>query len=449
MTGDPTTTALKPHSTYKATSLPWLEKVPETWDACRIKTIFRESQDRREGKNLELLSLTRAKGLIPQSQSDNATLLAEDLSNYKVCHPSDIVMNRMQAWSGMFAVPRQEGVVSPDYSVFSPTKRGQIRFFEHLFKTPALVEQFAKYSKGIGSGFNRLYSEDFGDVRIPVPPPDEQTAIVRFLDHADAQIQYYIAGKERLIALLEEERQALVHQAVTRGLDPSVRLKPSGVEWLGQVPEHWETLRVRHFSKVGNGCTPQRDNAAYWTEGVHPWLNSSSVNQGTITKADQFVTDLALSECHLPRLRPGSVLVGITGQGKTRGMSAVLCMDATINQHMAFITLKTGRVSSHYLHMYLTAAYSELRAISNSSGSTKDALTCEDIKHFMVVLPPRDEQERLLSEVRRELASVDNAVDLARRQIDLMNEYRTRLIADVVTGQLDVREAAAQLPAAP
>ena len=113
---------------------------------------------------------------------------------------------------------------------------------------------------------------------------------------------------------------------------------------------------------------------------------------------------------------------------------------------MAFIPLKTGRVSSHYLHMYLTAAYSELRAISNSSGSTKDALTCEDIKHFMVVLPPRDEQERLLSEVRRELASVDNAVDLARRQIDLMNEYRTRLIADVVTGQLDGREAAAQLP---
>ena len=149
MIGDPTTTALKPYYTYKATSMTWLKKVPETWEACRIKTIFRESQDRRGEQNLDLLSLTRAKGLIPQSQSDNATLLAEDLSNYKVCHPSDIVMNRMQAWSGMFAVPRQEGVVSPDYSVFSPTRRGQIRFFEHLFKTPALVEQFAKYSKGI------------------------------------------------------------------------------------------------------------------------------------------------------------------------------------------------------------------------------------------------------------------------------------------------------------
>ena len=298
------------------------------------------------------------------------------------------------------------------------------------------------------NGLANLNAKTIGNCRIPLPPLEEQTAIVRFLDHADEQIQRYIAAKERLIALLEEQRQALVHQAVTRGLDPNVRLKPSGVDWLGDVPEHWETLRVGHFSNVGNGCTPSRGNAAYWTEGLHPWLNSSSVNQGTITKADQFVTDLALSECHLPSLRPGSVLVGITGQGKTRGMSAVLCMDATINQHMAFITPKTARVSSHYLHMYLTAAYSELRAISSSSGSTKDALTCEDIKRFIVVLPSRDEQERLLSEVRRELASVDNAIDLARHQMDLMQEYRARLIADVVTGQLDVREAAAQNQAA-
>ena len=334
-----------------------------------------------------------------------------------------------------------------DVILFRPHGHLIPRYTGYMMDCEPIVHQ--KATMGRGFTVYHIYGKQLKYLRIPIPPPEEQAAIVQFLDHTDEQIQRYIAGKERFIALLEEERQALIHQAVTRGLDPNVRLKPSGVEWLGDVPEHWETLRVRHFSKVGNGCTPQRDNAAYWTEGVHPWLNSSSVNQGTITKADQFVTDLALSECHLPRLRPGSVLVGITGQGKTRGMSAVLCMDATINQHMAFITLKTGRVSSHYLHMYLTAAYSELRAISNSSGSTKDALTCEDIKHFMVVLPPRDEQERLLSEVRRELASVDNAVDLARRQIDLMNEYRTRLIADVVTGQLDVREAAAQLPAAP
>ena len=242
MTDFPKTNTLQGYPTSKNTSISWMGQVPGHWKARRIKTIFRELQERRGQKHFELLSMTRAKGLIPQSQSSTATLLAEDLSNYKVCRESDIVMNRMQAWSGMFAVPQQEGVVSPDYSVFTPTEPGEIRFFEHLFKTPILVEQFAKYSKGIGSGFNRLYSKDFGDIQVPMPPPEEQAAIVRFLDHADEQIQRYIAGKERLIALLEEERQALVHQAVTRGLDPSVRLKPSGVEWLGDIPEHWEVV---------------------------------------------------------------------------------------------------------------------------------------------------------------------------------------------------------------
>ena len=180
-------------------------------------------------------------------------------------------------------------------------------------------------------------------VRTPLPPLPDQRAIVRYLDHVDRRIRQYVAAKRKLIALLEEEKQAIVNRAVTRGLDPNVPLKPSGVDWLGDVPEHWETVRVGHFSKVGNGSTPSRANAAYWTDGVHPWLNSSSVNQGIIVSADQFVTNLALRECHLPRLRPGSVLVGITGQGKTRGMAAVLDIDATINQHMAFITPRTTR----------------------------------------------------------------------------------------------------------
>ena len=439
--------AIIPTSTkrsYKSAGTHWITTIPTDWRMQRVKSLLGERNERGHPSE-PLLAATQSQGVVLKEKYDSRTVLpSNEVDQFKLVREGDFVIS-LRSFQGGIEYTYDQGIISPAYTVIYPYNPLTRDYFARLFKSRPFVQNLATCVTGIREGQNIDYTR-LQVQTIPVPPPDEQATIARFLDHADDQIQRYIAVKERLIALLEEERQAVIHQAVTRGLDPNVRLKPSGVEWLGQVPEHWETLRVRHFSKVGNGCTPQRDNAAYWTEGVHPWLNSSSVNQGTITKADQFVTDLALSECHLPRLRPGSVLVGITGQGKTRGMSAVLCMDATINQHMAFITLKTGRVSSHYLHMYLTAAYSELRAISNSSGSTKDALTCEDIKHFMVVLPPRDEQERLLSEVRRELASVDNAVDLARRQIDLMNEYRTRLIADVVTGQLDVREAAEELP---
>ena len=173
---------LRPYPEYKDSGTSWLGKVPESWEIRRIKTLFQESEDRKEQRPMELLSLTRSRGLIPQSENSSPTLLAEDLSRYKVCRPTDVVMNRMQAWSGMFAVPPHEGVVSPDYSVFTPITCCELGFFEHLFKTPILVEQFAKASKGIGTGFNRLYSEDFGSITVGVPPLDQQTAIVRYLN---------------------------------------------------------------------------------------------------------------------------------------------------------------------------------------------------------------------------------------------------------------------------
>jgi hypothetical protein len=118
---------------------------------------------------------------------------------------------------------------------------------------------------------------------VPLPPLVEQAAIVRFLHHADRRIRRYIRAKQKLIKLLEEQKQAIIHRAVTRGLDPSIRLKPSDVEWLGEVPEHWEVWQIGHFSQVGNGSTPSRGNLAYWVGGHYPWLNSAYANQESIT----------------------------------------------------------------------------------------------------------------------------------------------------------------------
>ena len=279
-----------------------------------------------------------------------------------------------------------------------------------------------------------------------VPPKDEQSAIVRFLDHADRRIRRYIRTKQKLIKLLEEQKQAIIHRAVTRGLDPNVRLKPSGVEWLGDVPEHWETWQIGHFSRVGNGSTPSRGNSAYWGSGHYPWLNSAYANQENVTQADQFVTDTALRECHLPIVPPGSVLVAITGQGKTRGKATVLRIEATINQHMAFITPNTKVASADYVRLALYGSYAKLRSVSDDSGSTKGALTCADLKHFRLILPPAPEQSVILIAVESETCACRAAIDRAHREIALLREYRTRLIADVVTGKLDVREAAAKLP---
>ena len=437
---------LHPCPAYKPSGVPWLGDLPAHWEVRRGGWLFRK-MDRPIRNDDEVITCFRD-GTVTLRKNRRTDGFTESLKEigYQGVRKGDLVIHQMDAFAGAIGVSDSDGKGTPVYSVCQPTQHSDPFYYAHIVREMARSQWILALAKGIRERSTDFRYSEFARQELPLPPLPEQRAIVRYLDYVDWRIRRFVRAKGKLIALLEEEKQAIVNQAVTRGLNPTVPLKPSGVEWLGDVPEHWETLRVGHFSKVGNGSTPSRGNAAYWTDGVHPWLNSSSVNQGTITRADQFVTDLALRECHLPRLRPGNVLVGITGQGKTRGKSTVLTIDATINQHMAFITPKTTRVSSHYLQLCLTAAYSELRAISSASGSTKAALTCEDIKRFSVVLPPRDEQERLLSQVRRELASVDAAIARAQHQIDLLQEYRTRLIADVVTGKLDVRAAAAQLP---
>jgi len=209
----------KPYPAYKDSGVPWLGQVPQHWEVRRIKTLFRETDERNGDGSGPLLSLTRARGIVPQAEASNRIASVEDLSNYKVCKSGDLIMNRMQAWSGMFAVSGIDGVISPDYSVFKPKAPIDVHYFEALFKTPLLVEEFAKRSKGIGSGFNRLYTPDFGAVPIASPPLSEQTAIVEYLDAQTAKLDTAIATTRREIELLREYRTRLIADVVTGKVD--------------------------------------------------------------------------------------------------------------------------------------------------------------------------------------------------------------------------------------
>ena len=254
-----------------------------------------------------MLSLTRAHGLIPQVEASNRIASVSDLSNYKVCRPRNLVMNRMQAWSGMFAVPSTTGLVSPDYCVFETIEECEVRYFEQLFKTPLLVSQFARRSKGIGSGFNRLYTPDFGSIPVSYPPLEEQTAIVRYLDHASDRISRAISAKESLIELLTEQRQAIIHRAVTRGLDPNVRLKDSGVDWLGDVPEHWDVASLRH--RYTQSLGKMLDSKRY--TGVHalPYLRNVDIQWNWINVENLPVMDISPDEYDRYTVQSGDLLV--------------------------------------------------------------------------------------------------------------------------------------------
>ena len=277
-----------------------------------------------------------------------------------------------------------------------------------------------------------------GATLVPVPPIREQRAITDCLDRETARLDALVAEHRRLLDLLDEKRGALVTGAVIRGLSRAVPFRDSGVPWIGEIPAHWELWKLGHVASVGNGSTPNRGRREYWEDGDVPWLNSSVVNRGEVTGAEQFVTRRAVRECHLPVVKRGAVLVAITGQGKTRGRAAVLSMDATVNQHIAFISYGGSRLSPWYLKWTLSAAYDYLRSISDDVGGTKGALTCEELANLRVPVPPAAEQREIVREIAARTRAIDELAAEAERTAALLRERRSALIAAAVTGRIDL-----------
>jgi type I restriction enzyme S subunit len=284
-----------------------------------------------------------------------------------------------------------------------------------------------------------LNTDTVGDIKIGLPPRDEQDAIAAFLEWKTSQIDALIAKKQALLQKLKEKRLAIITQAVTKGQNPDASMRDSGVAWIGEVPSHWIVKRLKFIARIGNGSTPSREDSSYWDDGIYPWLNSSVVNQESVTQADQFVTSLALSECHLPRITPPAVLVGITGQGKTRGMATTLLFESTINQHLAYVKSDESKALVGYMRRVFDMAYSYLRSESENGGSTKGAITCEQIAELPVPVPPIAEQIAITATVDQSITRIDRMVGKAQSAITRLTEYRTALITAATTGKIDVR----------
>jgi type I restriction enzyme, S subunit len=436
---------LAPYPKMMDSGVLWLGQVPAHWEMRRIKTLFREKDQRNGDGDGLLLSLTRARGIIPQAEASKRIASAEDLSKYKVCRVGDLVMNRMQAWSGMFAVSPQEGVVSPDYSVFGPIAKLNMKYFEYLFKTPLLVGQFAQRSKGIGSGFNRLYTPDFGSIPVAVPPVPEQTATVRFLEHADARIRRYISAKQKLIKLLEEEKRSTIFCAVTRGLDPNVRFKPSGVECMGDVPEQWEVVPFKR--RVGFQEGPGIMAADFRDDGV-PLLRISCLegDVASLNGCNFLEPEMVKRRWAHFAIKNGDYLLSASASTG----NVVLATDVVAGSipYTGILRLWpiSKEVSMPFIRLYMTSAPFQAQIDIAKSGVGIEHFGPTHLKRMVISMPPLAEQMAIVTAVEEQIAPLGQAIERARREIEFVREFRNSLVATVVTGKLDVREASARLP---
>ena len=438
---------LRPYPAYKPSGIPWLGDVPEHWDVRRGKALLSPVDIRSELGGEELLTVSAQRGVIPRNSANVTMFKAESYIGYKLCWPGDLVINSLWAWAHGLGVSPHHGIVSSAYGVYRPLPKANARFIHLLARSIPFQWELQVRSKGIWVSRLQLTDEAFLGAPFPLPPLSEQTAIVRLLDHIDRRIRRYIRAKQELVTLLEEQKKAIIHRAVTGQIDvhtgqPYAAYKPSGVEWLQKMPTHWETIPLRRRWRVidcKHLTVPFVDDGiplASVREVQSFELNLQSSNRTTFEWYEKLIEGGR-------EPRRGDL---IYCRNVSVGAAALVATDAlfAMGQDVCLIrsSLENQRWLNYFLHSKVMSDQLALLLV----GSTFNRINVANIKALSIVVPPLSEQDGIAALFDDELSKIDVAIGTCRKEQALLHEYRTRLIADVVTGNLDVREAAAELP---
>ena len=430
------------YAEYKDSGVDWLGEIPSHWEIIPLGRLF--TRLKRTGfPTKELLSVYRDYGVIPKSsRDDNNNKPSDDLGQYQLVQPNDLVMNKMKAWQGSIAISEYEGIVSPAYFVYEPLKKLFAKAFpkyvHYLLRNPRYIVQYLSRSKGIRVNQWDLDPEEFQRIELVLPPKSEQDQIFSFLDYETTKIDTLIAKQEKLIELLKEKRQAVISHAVTKGLNPNVPMKDSGVEWLGEVPEHWDITKLKWKAITTSGSTPTTSKyELYYENGNIPWIRTTDLNNGDLYETPVSITQRAVNDSACSVLPVNSILIAMYGGAGSIGKHSLLKFESTINQAVCGV-LPSKFFNADFLHRF----YEFYRPfwMIGAAGTRKDPNIGQDhIKESIVPLPPLEEQVKIAEYILEIQTKYDDLTKKAESAIQLMQERRTALISAAVTGKIDVR----------
>ena len=434
---------------YRESGAKWLGKVPSHWNVYPTKRLFRlVAEPAKRNNSHELLSVYTAIGVAPRKDLEQKGNKCSSTDGYWLVKKDDIIVNKLLAWMGAIGHSSYDGVTSPAYDILRRTKSFNPRFYHYLFRNEIAQQEFKRWSRGIMEMRLRLYFEELGRISIPFPPKEEIEKITAFLDYETGKIDELIEKQQELIALLKEKRQAVISHAVTKGLDPTNPLKPSGIEWLGDVPEHWELKFLRHLGKCQNGINI---GAEAFGSG-YPFVSYGDAYRDRTLPA----TGSGLVNSTLEDRQQYSVLKGDTLFTRTSETIEEIGFSSTCLQSIPEATfagfLIRFRPSEETVLADFTKHYfgnSLLRAffIKEMNLITRASLSQDLLKRLPVLLPPSTEQREIADYLDKKERIFDKLSANAETQITLLRERRTALISAAVTGKIDVRDW--QEPASP
>jgi type I restriction enzyme S subunit len=440
---------LKPYAEYKEVGLPWLGQLPRHWGSRRMKLLFKEQVQKGFPKE-PLLAATQSKGVVRKEDYGSRTVIAMNgLENLKLVEVGDFVIS-LRSFQGGIEVSHARGIISPAYTVLRPRNFFDPGYFKLYFKSAAFVRSMTLFVTGIREGQNIDY-ERLSRAFMPLPPPDEQAAIVRFLDWANGRLERAIRAKHKVIGLLNEEKQAIIHRAVTRGLNHQIKLKTSDVDWAGGIPQEWSEYPLRRLATCDNSGSYGRDPSPTLQE--LPVATTAQIDRnGHFNVGKMPRRGFTSAEINRFCCKPGDILV-VKSSGSAANVISGKCgiveRDTpafVYSNFLARFIANEALIKPHYLYLLLTSYITRERVKRMVSTTTYPNLRMGEYRGALLPVPPLEVQQQILEAVHIEVSSVEKAALRLEREIELLREYRTRLVADVVTGKLDVREAAAGLP---
>ena len=429
---------LEPYPEYKESGIPWARSLPTGWSTERAKWLFTKMQRPVRPEDEVVTCFRDGTVTLRKNRRLRGFTEATVEHGYQGIRVGDLVIHGMDAFAGAIGVSDSEGKGTPVYNVCQPSPGVNAWFYAYGVREMSRAQWILALAKGIRERSTDFRFETFGNQRVPLPPPAEQEAIVRFLRWSTGQLDLAIRAKRRVITLLNEQKQAIIHRAVTRGLDASVPLKPSGIPWLGDIPQHWQVLRAKYlFGEIDVRST----------DGSEELLSVSHLT-GVTPRSQKNITMFKAASYEGHKLcHPGDLVVNT--MWAWMGALGVSTFDGIISPAYAvYRPRRPDIIVGAYMEGLLRSRPYLSNMMCHSTGlrASRLRLYPDEFFRLPIILPSAAEQEQIVNAIEEQTVELNTAISRLEREIELLREYKTRLVADVVTGKLDVREAATHLP---
>ena len=428
------------YPSYKPSGVKWLGEIPSHWRLVKSKYLWKESFATSENGNEELLSVSQYDGITP-AKGDSRS---ESLKGYKIVSENDLVINIMLAWMGGLGVSNYNGIVSPAYCIYKLNDDSNPKFLHYLYKTPLYLAEFARHSTGVIPSRWRMYTDDFGQVLSLIPPREEQDAIVSYLDERTAKIDAAIAQQQKMIDLLNERKQIIINRAVTKGLNPNAKMKDSGVEWIGEVPCHWECRKLKSIcANTQYSIKTGPFGSQLKGDDIQEFGDVPIYNQRVVIDNDCYLFNSYVSKAKADALKSFVVKskdLLITTRG-TIGKSTIVPNDALegiLHPCIIAIRLNFDLCWNEYLQFFFQSIAFNTDMTLKSNATTIEVIYSYNLKECFVPIPPIDEQKHIVEYLNEELSKINQTIAATTNQISLLQERKQIIINEVVTGKVKV-----------